>query len=106
MDVYKIKISPEALSDIQEATNWYNRRLPGLGSRFQKNTIQCIESLKKHANGYSVRYKDVRCVLVKKFPFLVHFTINEEVHLVDIFAVFHTSRNPKIWISRTDDDLI
>ena len=36
MTKFKIKIEPEALKDIQEATAWYNEQLQGLGSRFQK----------------------------------------------------------------------
>jgi len=100
MKIYKIKISPEALSDIQEATDWYNKQMPNLGSRFQKNTKRQIELLKERPEHFSVRYQDVHCVLVKKFPFLIHFTINTEAHIVEVFAVFHTSRNPKIWNER------
>ena len=36
---HKIKITPKALLDIQEATDWYNNKLKGLGSRFQKQVI-------------------------------------------------------------------
>jgi hypothetical protein len=39
-------IDPEALDDIQKATDWYNEQLPGLGSRFQTQTIKQISSLK------------------------------------------------------------
>jgi hypothetical protein len=49
---------------------------------------------------YAIRYADVRCMLVKKFPFMVHFTIDENQKLVEVFAVHHTSRNPKIWEER------
>jgi len=103
MKSYKIKISPEALSDIQEATNWYNDQLPKLGIRFQKNAKQQIELLKQRPENFSIRYHDVRCVLVKKFPFLIHFTINADARVVEIFAVFHTSRNPKIWTKRKSE---
>jgi hypothetical protein len=36
MAKHKIKIDAEALQDIQDATDWYNEQVPGLGSRFQK----------------------------------------------------------------------
>ncbi|MBI1769951.1 MAG: hypothetical protein HYR67_16415 [Bacteroidetes bacterium] len=32
MKNYKISIDPDALQDIQQATDWYNEQLPGLGS--------------------------------------------------------------------------
>jgi hypothetical protein len=38
MNTYKLKIDKEALQDIQNATDWYNEQLEGLGSRFQKQT--------------------------------------------------------------------
>ena len=36
MAKYSISIDSDALRDIQEATEWYNFQLQGLGLRFQK----------------------------------------------------------------------
>jgi plasmid stabilization system protein ParE len=100
MPRYQIKISPEALSDIQEATDWYNEQLNGLGARFQKQTVKQINKLASSAGLYHIRYNDVRCMVVRKFPFLIHFTLNSEQNIVTVYAVFHTSRNPQIWYKR------
>jgi plasmid stabilization system protein ParE len=97
---YKLKIEQEALQDIQEITDWYNSQVQGLGSRFQKQAKSQVNSLKTNPHIYSNRYVDVNCMLIKKFPFLVHYTINDDAFLVEIFAVIHTSRNPKIWENR------
>jgi hypothetical protein len=97
MTKFRIKIDSDAILDIQEATDWYNEQLPGLGSRFQKQVKQQINSLKVGAENYSFRYKEVRCMPVKKFPFLVHFIIEDSTRTVKVFAVIHTSRNPTIW---------
>jgi len=97
MSKFKVKIDSDALLDIQEATDWYNKQLAGLGSRFQKQVKQQINSLKVNAENYSVRYNDVRCMTIKKFPFLVHFIIENSTETVKVFAVIHTSRNPTIW---------
>lgn len=94
---YKLKIDEEALQDIQEITDWYNNQKLGLGSRFQKQTKSQINSLKTNPHICRIRYENVRCMLVKRFPFLVHYTIDEEDFFVEIFAVIHTSRNPEIW---------
>ncbi len=72
---YKVKIDKDALSDIQEATDCYNKQVTGLGSRFQKQVKQQINSLKTNARNNSVRYHYVRCMTIKKFPFLVHYII-------------------------------
>ena len=95
MQIYKVKIHKEALLDIQEATHWYNKQLPGIGKRFQEQVKKQINALKTTATFNSVRYSDVRCSLVTKFPFLIHYVVKESE--VEVFAVIHTSRNPKIW---------
>ncbi len=97
---YKILIDEEALLDIQAATDWYNEQLKGLGSRFQKQAKLQINSLKTDAEIYTNRYADVHCMLIKKFPFMVHYTIDNINYIVQIIAVLHTSRNPKIWEER------
>lgn len=94
---YTVKIDLDALQDIQETTDWYNEQLPGLGTRFQKQVKQQINSLKRNAQNYSIRFKNVRCMNIKKFPFLVHFTIEYSTTTVNVFAVIHMSRNPTIW---------
>ncbi len=99
---YKISIEQDALQDIQHATDWYNERVKGLGARFQKQVIAQINSLKINPLVYSRRYAEVHCMLIKKFPFFVHFTIDENVKQIEIFAIFHTSRNPEIWLLRRE----
>ena len=44
---YQVKIAPQALSDIQEISNWYNKIEMGLGERFQKSAILHIDDLCK-----------------------------------------------------------
>jgi plasmid stabilization system protein ParE len=102
MPGYKIKIFPLALSDIQDATNWYNKQSSGLGKHFQKQVLKQISKLNLNANIYAIRYNNIRCMVIKKFPFMVHYLIENDQVL--IFAVLHTSRNPKIWEKLRDQD--
>lgn len=101
MKKYIVKIEPEAIADIQEITDWYNEQQAGLGKRFQSSTIKQINSLGKNPQIYTVRYKEIRCALIKKFPYMVHFFINDENSTVEVLAVISTSRNPKIWTEKT-----
>ncbi len=100
MPRYRVRVQAFAIQDIQQATDWYNEKSKGLGSRFQKQTKAQINSLKENPLSHAIRYADVRCMLIKDFPFLVHFTIAEDQQLVEVFAVYHTSRDPKIWMER------
>lgn len=100
MNSFKLFIDEEALQDIQNVTDWYNEQVHGLGSRFQKQTKSQINSLKKDPFLYANRYANVRCMLINKFPFMVHYTVDNKNFIVEVFAVIHTSRNPKIWLQR------
>jgi len=94
---YKIKIDKDALLDIQEIIDWYNAVLQGLGSRFQRQTVIQINALKRNPFIHAIRYDDIRCIMIRKFPFMIHYSINDVEKTISIFAVIHTSRNPKIW---------
>ena len=101
MKKYKVKIEPEALVDIQQITDWYNEQQTGLGIRFQKTTIKQINSLNKNPHIYAIRYKEIRCMIVKKFPYMVHFFINQGNNTAEVLAVISTERNPRIWLDKT-----
>ena len=75
---YKVSIDPDALDDIQQATDWYNEQLPGLGKKFQKNVRVKINNLRFLPKKYPVRFANIRCVLVKRFPFLKHYALDEK----------------------------
>jgi ParE toxin of type II toxin-antitoxin system, parDE len=79
----ELVIDPDALDDIQKATDWYNEQLAGLGTRFQSQTSAQIASLKNGYHRYSIRYKNVRCMLIKKFPYLVHFLVDEDRGVIE-----------------------
>ena len=99
MKQWNILIDIDALSDIKASIEWYNKQSPKLGIRFGNQVSQQINSLKINPEAYGVRYLNVRCMLIKKFPFLVHFIIGND-NTVSVFAIFHTSRNPMIWTKR------
>jgi plasmid stabilization system protein ParE len=98
---YKVKVEPRALSDISEITEWYNEKQAGLGERFKETAIKQIDFLKNNPTIWPVRYNQIRCFLVKKFPYMAHYYINVENKTIEVLAVISTSRNPKIWIENT-----
>jgi len=101
MKKYIVKIETEALTDIQNITDWYNEAQTGLGKRFQKTVVTQINSLKNNPQIYAIRYKETRCMNVEKFPYMVHFYINEKKQTTEVLAVISTYQNPKIWEEKT-----
>lgn len=96
---FEIFIEPEVFKDIQENINWYNEQKLGLGYEFYK-VIQNSFKLLKLNPFYKIRYSNVRCLPIKTFPYMIHFTIDDNKNLIIVRAVFNTSRDPNIWQKR------
>lgn len=101
MKKYRIKIYPEALSDIKSISFWYEKKTVGLGSRFRTVVKGQIDDLSYTPQKYSIRYREIRCMLIHKFPYMVHYYIDTETFTVEILAVISTDRNPKVWEQKT-----
>jgi hypothetical protein len=97
---FTLKIEPEAEQDIQEGIDWYNNQLRGLGRKFHEEVKAHLKKLQTNPF-YQIRYDEVHCLPLKKYPYMIHFTINEDQQLIIIHAFFNTFRDPKIWKDRT-----
>ena len=96
---YKIQIEPEAQSDIQRGIAWYNAQQKGLGRKFHGEVKEFLEYL-KFSPFHEIKYDNVRCLPLKKYPYTLHFSINEIDKTVIIRAVFHASQDPEKWKTR------
>jgi hypothetical protein len=39
--------------------------------------------------------KDIRCLPLKKFPAMIHYSVNDNKQQITVHAVFHTALNPE-----------
>ena len=98
---FNIEYNPDFFDDLVQAVDWYNEQCAGLGDRFCKSVKKQTAKLSTNALCFAVRYFDIRCMRIEKFPYMVHYRINEQTKIVKVEALFHTSRDPKIWSERT-----
>lgn len=96
---YNVVIEPVALQDIQQGIDYYDDQQIGLGEKFEVAVNKHLVSIEKNPF-FQVRYDDVHCLPVKKYPYMIHFTINEADKTVTVRAVFHTSLDPEKWTER------
>ena len=68
----------------------------GLGKRFASKLLLTLNSIKRNPHFASVRYDDIRCTAIKKFPYMVHYHIDEDELLITILAVYSTHKEP-LW---------
>jgi toxin ParE1/3/4 len=94
---FLIDIEPEALEDIQNAINYYNTCKQGLGKKFYITIDKQFSFLRTNFTLFAVRYDDIRCMKVKKIPYMIHYRILQNQQIVRITAVFCTFENPDKW---------
>lgn len=88
-----LSYTDRAETDIDIAMGWYENQRQGLGIEF----LNCLEEagsrILESPELYSVKYKRLRGVLVRRFPFTVFYTIEKTEILVH--AVFDNRKDPE-----------
>ena len=98
---FTVEYNPEFFNDLVQAVDWYNDRQIGLGERFFNKVRKQTAKLSTLALLFAVKYDDIRCMGIDRFPYMVHYRVNEQTSTVKVEALLHTSRDPEIWYKRT-----
>jgi len=91
---YKISVSPSAQKEIENAIEYYALYSNDAPLHFITQLIISYEALVINPF-YEVRYKNIRSLKLKIFPYSLYFTVDEKQYNVKIISCFHNSRNPR-----------
>jgi len=97
---FTVKYNPCFFDDVAQAVDWYNQQKSGLGDRFFNVVKKQTSKLSNAALLFAIRYDDIRCMSIMKFPYLVHYRVDERTKTINVEALFHTSREPDLWNKR------
>lgn len=97
---YSVTITDAAEDDIREAFLWYEGQKDNLGSLLEDDVNKAIDSLQSNPLKTQVRYGNTRIFFLQKFPYGIHFQVNEEQNTILIIAVLHTAQDPQKWKAR------
>lgn len=92
---FQVKFEPEAEAEIIEAFHWYEQQSFGLGGEFLRAVKQSEAILSRNPYQYQVHYKNLRRAYLRRFPYALHYIVEE--HAVSVLACFHFRRDPKQW---------
>jgi plasmid stabilization system protein ParE len=95
---YSRRIRPDAERDIAEAYRWYEEQRIGLGAAFLLCVEEGLAKIQRAPEAYPVVHKNVRRLLIKRFPYGIFYAVEQPVIIV--LAVFHERRDPLAWRSR------
>lgn len=94
----RLRLTPEAELDLDEAHLWYHSQAAGLAADFLGAVNMCIASIQRHPEAYGPVDPTMRRALLRRFPYAVFY----EVGLVEVvvYGVFHCARDPRAWKRR------
>jgi len=82
--VFKVHLSEFAKEDIRDAAQWYNTKEKGLGKRFTKSVRDKVKFIKNNPNASSIRYKNVRTAICDRFPYMIHYLVDDSIKRIVI----------------------
>lgn len=88
-----------AEAELAEAFDWYEERVPGLGSDFLLSVDAALNVITRNPQQYPIVHKTIRRALTRRFPYEILFVIEHE--RIIVLAVFHAKRDPKNWQDRS-----
>ena len=91
----RIRISGDALLDLEVGYEFYERQEPGLGEYFATHIRADIEGLKITAGIHRKLYRDLHRLMSKKFPFAIFYQLEGEV--ATVVAIVDCRMDPE-WI--------
>ena len=92
----RIKITSDALEDLNEGYLFYEAQEDGLGEYFSDSLKSDIEGLKVTGGVHRLAFRDYRRALSRIFPYAIYYSM--EGQTVTIWAVIDGRRHPE-WIS-------
>lgn len=96
--MFQLEILEIAQIDIQDIADYYKRISVHLRDRFLNDLKNGLKQIESNPKVFQLKYKEVRVAFIKGFPYGIFYKIYDEQ--IRVFAVFHTSRNPKNWKTR------
>lgn len=92
-------ITNRAISDLEKAKKWYAEQQSDLGIKFADYVFKCFDEINKRPFGYPNKYAQTRELFVKKYPYLIIYSIEE--NFIFILRVFPCKTNPKLKHGKT-----
>ena len=91
---YQFINRPAVASDIINAVDYYKAISPSLAKQFLFRLREAKTYIAKSPQGFQIRYNTVRTVLLKQFPYHIHYIIDDKGKQVIILAIIHAYKNP------------
>ena len=93
-----IVLIPPADKELDDAINYYNEEIPGLGDAFYEEFIKAADLLSMFPNIWRKVGDNTRRAKIKKFPYLILYVVEKGDILITCIA--HQHRDPRYYNQR------
>lgn len=87
-----------ALDDLDSANEYYETRLPGLGTDFVREMTKTVGRIELNPNAWPKATTETRKAKINRFPYHVVYELHKDS--IRIVAVMHEKRHPDTWKNR------
>jgi len=92
---YKCRFDPIAANEYEAAYSWYIERSLKAADNFVVAIDEAINAVCANPHRYKKSYKDLREVILKKYPFYLIYLIDEKKKTIIITSIYHNKRDPE-----------
>ena len=98
MNLVNIEFDPLALLELNDAVEYYNFKLKGLGDRFKKDVQLGLKRISDHPDAWQNQTARTRRFVLNSFPYKIVYTRKREKIIV--LAIANSHRKPDYWVNR------
>lgn len=95
----EIEFHPDAVSEIREATLYYQAQQVGLGERFLSTVQESLTRISNLPESFPVVVGNVRQCKVAHFPYAIVYRL--QANYIQVIALAHSRRKPQYWSGRS-----
>lgn len=93
MTIYKILSTYQVYIEMNESVTWYNNQVSLLGNNFLNQISISLELISRLPHLTYVRYSpNIRCCIIPRFPFMIHYQVDDVKQAILIIAMLHMRR--------------
>ncbi|MEW6506980.1 MAG: type II toxin-antitoxin system RelE/ParE family toxin [Bacteroidota bacterium] len=97
----KIEFTEPALIELDDAMEYYELEITGLGKRFFEEVLETISLIVQFPHLWTQNSKHTRRAVLRRFPYNLIYSIKD--NKIYIIAVAHQNRVPEYWIDRLEN---
>ena len=97
---YSFVNKPLVNHDIIDVVDYYKSIKLELAIAFLDRLEEAKKYIANYPEAFQVKYKNVRTVLLKQFPYHIHYIVDDAKKQIVVLAIIHAYKNPKDYSNR------